>query len=123
MPAYFQPEIYSLLASADLSAKQFHFVKFVTDDDHVVNCGVAGELGIGVLMNAPAAAEDVAEVSFFEGAKVKLAGTVARGGEIMCDAAGKGVAATTGKKVMAIAMASGVSGDIIPVKLCAYELN
>ena len=123
MASYIKPDFLTLQASGNLSAKQYCFAKFGSDDDHVQACSVAGELGIGVIMNVASAAEEPVELAICDGAKVKLAGTVARGGEIMCDSAGKGVAATTGKKVMAIAMASGVSGDVIPVKLVNYELN
>lgn len=123
MASYLKPYVNTLLAGADLSAKQFHFVKFGADADHLVACSVAGEKALGVLMNAPDAAEQGAEMAYQGGAKIKLAGTVARGGEIMSDNAGKGVAATTGLYVRAIAMEDGVSGDVIAAKLVEYQLN
>ena len=54
-------------------------------------------------------------------AEVKLGGTVTRGGLITSDAGGDGVAAApaagTNSGVIGRSMASGVSGDIIPVML------
>lgn len=120
MASYLKPEFTTLKAEGDLSAKQFHFVKHGADDDHVVAAG-AGQLALAVLMNAPVA-EEPAELAHDEGCKVKLAGTVARGGEIMSDAAGKGVAATATNYVVAIAMESGVNGDVISAKKVLYKI-
>ena len=123
MASYIEPKFYTLKAGADLSAKQFHFAKFGADEDHAIACAVAGEKGIGVIMNAPDAAELPVELAIFGGAKVKIAATIAAGDELMCDANGAGVVATTTKKVLAIAMNAGVTGDVIGVKLVNYELN
>ena len=123
MASYLKPEITTLLAGADLSAKGFHFAKFGADADHLVASSVSGEKGEGILMNAPSAAEEPAELAYAGGAKLKIAATIAAGGEIMSNASGQGVVATTGLYVRAIAMEAGVSGDIIGVKLVNYQLN
>jgi hypothetical protein len=47
---------------------------------------------------------------------LELGATVSFGGQLMPDADGKGIAATTGKYYGAIAQADGVSGDLIPVR-------
>lgn len=120
--SHYQPKMMTFKAEADLSAKQFSFVKFGTVDDSVVGCAVAGEKAIGILMNAPALGE-LAEVAVFGGAKVKLSGTVARGGEVSVTVtAGTGKAAVATEYVSAIAMASGVAGDVIPVNLLTYKI-
>jgi len=123
MASYLKPYVNTLKAGEALSAKAFHFVKFGADADHVIACSSAGEKSVGVVMNAPAAAEDMAEIAYLGGAKVKLAGTVAVGGEIACNAAGAGVAAAAGDYVRAIAMEAGVSGDVIGVMLANYVLE
>lgn len=47
----------SLLANADLSAKQFYCVKVTTVNNKVVLCTTAGEVFDGVLQNKPASGE------------------------------------------------------------------
>ena len=123
MASYIEPKMHTLKAGADLSAKQFHFVKFGASDSLVVACSVLGEGAIGVLMNAPASGE-AAEIALIGGgAKIKSGATIARGGEISSSASGQAAVALTTHDVMAIAMESGVSGDVIPVILVRYELN
>jgi len=119
--AYMEPKFLAQRASGDLSAKQFHFVKAHSVLDEAI-IAAAGERALGVVMNLVAAAGDVVEVAVDGGAKVKLAGTVARGGEIMPNAAGAGVAATATNYVSAVALEAGVSGDVIPVILCKYKI-
>lgn len=110
-------------AEADLSTKQFCFVKFGSTDEYVALCATAGEKAIGILMNAPAAGE-LAEVAIMgAGAKVKIGATITRGGELSVTVTtGAAKAAVATEYVSAIAMASGVSGDIIPVQLLTYKI-
>lgn len=123
MASHSDPRILSFKAGADLSAKQYRFVKFGADDEHVVAASVASEVVLGVLQSAPTA-EQVAEVALNGGgAKLKLAGTVTRGAYIRNDANGDGIAAVAGEKYGALAMASGVSGDVIPVEVILGELE
>lgn len=57
-------------------------------------------------------------------APLRLGGTVTAGQRIKSDASGYGVAATSDKdKAGAIALRSGVSGDIIPVKPMRFDLG
>lgn len=122
MAASSTPRIFALVSGADLSAKQFAFMKHVTDDEHCTFC-VAGEASIGVLQNLTTANGDLAEVAFQGGGgKLKLGGTVARGDYLKSDANGFGVVASADKdKYGAKAMASGVSGDVIPVEVIHGE--
>lgn len=47
--------------------------------------------------------------------KVKLGGTVSAGGLVTSNGSGAGVAASSGNFVAGVALADGVSGDLIPV--------
>lgn len=123
MATHYKPQVLTFKAEADLSAKQFAFVKFGTTDEFVALCATAGEKAIGILMNAPAANE-LAEVAIFgAGAKVKIGATITRGGELSVTVTtGFAKAALATEYVSAIAMASGVSGDVIPVQLVTYKI-
>jgi predicted RecA/RadA family phage recombinase len=76
---------------------------------------------IGIATDIAAAAGDRVDVIHEGIADLILGGTVARGDLLMSDAAGKGVvaaaAAGSNVRVGAMALISGVSGDIIPVKV------
>lgn len=110
-----KPHIASFKAEADLSSSQYCAVKHGATDVGVVLAGA--EQGMGVLMNAPVSGKP-AEVALLGGcAKVLLSGTVTRGDSLMVDANGKFLLATSTKKCLAVAMASGVSGDIVEVQL------
>lgn len=123
MASHSDPRVLSFKAGADLSAKQHRFVKFGSTDELVVSASGAAEVVMGILGNAPASGE-IAEVYLpGGGAKLKLAGTVARGAYIATNATGEGVAAVAGEKYGAMAMESGVSGDVIGVEVILGELE
>lgn len=122
MAACSTPREFGFIAGADLSAKQFRFMVHGSADNLVVAAG-AGVNAIGVLMNAPASGERAEVALQGGGGKLKLAGTVARGSLIKSDANGDGLAAVAGDKFGAMAMASGVSGDVIPVEVVYGELE
>ena len=101
-------------------------VKFGADDDTVVQAAAAADSVIGAvnLVAVPgsnAATGDRVDVMLSGIADIQLGGTVTRGGLLISDAAGKAIAATaaagTNVRAVGIALASGVSGDIIPVFL------
>lgn len=120
MSSYSQPRMTTLEAGADLSSKQYHGVKFGSADDLVV--AAAAEQGIGILMNQPTSGK-MAEVALNGGgAKAKLAGTVARGDSLTPDADGAFVVAAAGERATCIAMASGVSGDVIAVEVNIHSV-
>jgi len=104
--------------TTDADAHANLFVKFGSADDKVDVAG-AGEKTCGVGMNSPTAAGDQIEVALpGGGAKLTLGGTVTRGKFLKSDSAGKGVQVTAeGDLYGAMAMASGVSGDVIPVEV------
>ena len=123
MSAHSEPRLYAFFAEADLSAKQFTFVKFGAADNGVVNSG-AGEAIDGIMQDAPATGEAGAVALPGGGAKLKLGGTVTRGQFIKSGAAGVGVAATANLEIYgAKAMASGVSGDVIPVEVVTGQMS
>lgn len=119
MSATSQQKILAFKAGADLSTKQFCFVKFGADNETVVLCG-AGERAVGVLQNAPKLNE-VAEVAIYgAGAKVKCAGVVARGSSVSSDANGLAKVALTTENCMGIAMETSVANQVIYVEMSAH---
>ncbi|MFA5731857.1 MAG: hypothetical protein WC934_07620 [Acidithiobacillus sp.] len=106
----------SLLAAADLSAKQYKFVK-LTDDRTVNVCG-NGEAMYGILQNDPAAAGRPAEVMVYGISNLVLGGTVTAGAYIGSDGNGDGVAVTADHaEYGAIAREGGDDNDVISVLL------
>ena len=102
-------------AGADLTDKQYHGAKFGANDKTVV--AAAAQEGFGIIMSS-SLDTGLTEVALTgAGAKVKLAGEVTRGESLTTDADGAFVAAGDGERCLAIAMASGVSGDVIPVEV------
>lgn len=101
-------------ASADLSAKQFCAVKF--SGDKTVTFAGAGEKSCGILQDKPVSGEacNVAKGGI---SKAKIGGNVAAGANLMSDAAGVLITATSGNHVVAVALEAGVSGDIISVNV------
>ena len=119
------PKIVTFRAGADLSAKQYRFVKFGADEEKVVACG-ANERAIGVLMNAPALG-GVAEVAVpGGGAKLKIseAGGVTLGKLLTSDTNGDGeIADAAGEWVGAMAMGAGAQSDVISVRVLAMNAH
>lgn len=125
MASHSTPRIFGFKATADYSAKQFCALIFGADDEHVTVASSAGARCMGILQNAPSAADAPAEVALpGGGAKAVLGGTVTRGNFLKVDANGALVAAATDKdEYVAKAMASGVAGDVIPVEVMLGQLS
>lgn len=102
-------------------ATAFLLAKFGADDDTLSQATASTEDLVGVFQHTTTAAAEEVRVMLSGISRVTLGGTVARGALVTSDAAGKGVAigAVAGTNYASIgrAMASGVSGDIIPVLL------
>ena len=96
-------------AGADLSAKQFTFVK-LSADETVVTAAADGIDAIGILQNTPKLGQ-AASVAFSGQSKVVFAAAVASG-NVTCDAAGKVVASATGKTTLGV-VSDGVAKDSI----------
>jgi hypothetical protein len=84
----------SLVAAADLSAKQFFGIK--VDSTGKAALAAAGEPCIGVLQNNPTSGQ-VATVGFLGTSKAKAGGSITAGDQVTTDANGKIVAATKGR--------------------------
>ncbi len=91
------------------------------DDDTFSQATASTEALVGVFQHTTLAAGDEVRVMLSGISRVKLGGTVTRGGLLTADAAGKAVAigavAGTNYNSIGRALASGVADDIIPVLL------
>lgn len=109
----------NLTAAADLSAKQFHFVKLASATTVNVCTGVT-DVPIGILQNAPTSGQ-AAEVTIFGISKVVADGNLAAGNVIgtsadsQADAITRGVDTTV--TVMGIAIEAGAAGETVTMFL------
>jgi len=118
MSSYIQPQVKTFCADADLA--QYTFVKLGSSDKHVANSG-AGEKSFGVNMTKDVKSGDACEIAHLGGgALIKLAGTITRGDSVKSNANGEGVVAAAVEFSSAVAMESGVAGDVISVILDAH---
>lgn len=112
-------------AGASLASEQFRVVRVNASNDFQVDVVTAvTDEALGILQNAPDAVNKPAEVAILGTCKAKLGGTVTRGNRLTFDSSGDLVAATeitdggaADQNVIALALQSGVSGDIIKVTL------
>lgn len=97
----------------------FTIAKFGADDDTLSSATASTEDLVGVFQHATTAAGQEVRVMLGGITRVVLGGTVARGGWVTSDANAKAVAigAVAGTNYNAIGkvLASGVSGDIVPM--------
>ncbi len=111
-----------LFSGADISGKYQKFVKIGTADFQVVAIVADTDKIIGVLINKPNAANlGATVVGPGNVTKMSYGGTITRGDSLGPDADGDALAIVEGtdttKYVGAIALASGVSGDVHQVLL------
>lgn len=91
-------------------------VKVGSADGAVLQAAAATDLIVGISPELGADSGARCDVYHLGIAELELGGEVARGGQVTADADGKGVAVSAaGQRVGAIALQSGVSGDIIRV--------
>lgn len=100
----------SLVAGADLSAKQFTFVE-VGSSGTVVTPS-AGAMADGVMYGAPISG-NVGEVAIGGVVRVKCGGVVTNGGPVATDGNGLAVNATTGNIILGTALETGAANAII----------
>ena len=116
-----QIKVGQFTASADLSAKQYHFVK-MSGNNTVTVCAAITDVPIGVLQNAPTSGQ-AAEVCLFGITKVKADGTLAAGNVIGTSADGQADAITPGTDTtvytMGLALNAAVAGDVVEMFLNA----
>ncbi len=100
-------------------ATAFLIAKFGADDDTMSQATASTEELVGVFQHTTSGSGQEVRVMLNGISRVKLGGTVTRGGLLTSDANGKAVAigavAGTNYAVIGRAMASGVADDIIPV--------
>jgi len=110
-----QVKVGQFTASADLSAKQYHFVK-MSGNNTVTVCAAITDVPIGVLQNNPASG-GAAEVCLFGISKVVADGTLAAGNVIGTSADGQAdaIAAGTDTTVytMGIALNAASAGETV----------
>lgn len=109
---------YTLLAGADLSAKQFYFVKPNAGTQDSVVLAAAGDPAIGVLQNKPTSGQG-ATVASFGISKVVAGGTIAAWDPIAADAAGKAVKAVGSAVVLGYATEAATAAQLVGVMLLA----
>jgi len=113
----------TLVAAADLSAKQFYIVK-IDSTAKVVLADSALSTIVGVLQNNPVSGE-AATYRFLGTTKVVAGGTIAVGALVTSDANGKAVATTTDGHIVIgrhIGTSAAASGDIVEVQMGIQHL-
>lgn len=109
----------TLVAGANLSAKQYNFVK-LNASGQAVAVAANTDLPIGILQNAPESGQE-AEVLISGGSKLVLGGTVAAAAVVGTSAAGAGVAIAHGtdttKFAIGQAITGGASGEVVTVAI------
>jgi hypothetical protein len=117
-------EFVSYIAGADLSAKQYRFVKQGTDRNEVVLATAATDKIIGVLQNDPVENEG-ANVRLLNGGgstKLVAGGSITKGAYLTTDANGAAVATTTaGQVICGQAHEDADAGDIFEALLDRFH--
>lgn len=101
-------------ASADLSTKQFTFVK-LNSSGQTVTANASDTAQIGIQQDRPNAAGVPSNVAIEGVSKCKAGATVAAGAAVTSDANGAAITATTGKQIMGFAKIGGAANDLIEV--------
>ena len=104
----------SLQSAADFSSTGQYRFGSVNSSGQVALTGAAARVD-GVVLGNPAAADRAVAVGIYGVCLLELGGTITAGGGVQAGASGVGVTGTTNST--AIALESGVSGDIISVLL------
>ena len=105
-------------AGAAITAQSI--VKLGAADNTVILCTAAPAQPIGISdALGAAAAGDIVDVIMYGIASLKIAGTITRGGAVMSNGSGLGIAHVVGATtpIVGIALDSGVTGDVISVQL------
>lgn len=99
-------------------ATAFTIAKFGADDDTCSVAAASTDRLVGIFQHTTSDADDAVRVMLDGISELKLGGTVVRGDHLTSDASAQGVvAASELDTVICQAMASGVDGDIIPVRI------
>ena len=101
--------------TAESAVPAFRFV-VAGSSEGSVKPAAAGADALGVSSDMEASAGGSCDVQLDGVTQIELGGTVAFGGKIASDATGKGVACVSGN-YSAVALDSGVTGDLIRIKI------
>jgi hypothetical protein len=108
------------LAAADLSAKQYHFVRLSAADTVNQASHSAGEDNFGVLQTKPAAANRQCTVGVEGFSKVTAGGSLTVNDLITTNGSGRAAAAASGDMVMGrVLQTAGGDGDIVRCQVFA----
>lgn len=107
-------------AGADLSARQFRFVKLDSSGNAVV-CSATGEQALGVNTGKPDASTKPTPVQIGGVAVVECGGSVTAGDKVMTDTVGRAITQTGINNVLGVAMASGSTSERIPVAMAGSD--
>jgi len=110
----------TLLAGADLSAKQFTAVD-VNSSGAAITVTGAGARAVGVLMNKPTSGQ-AATVATMGVVKMVAGATVAAGANVQADAAGDAITAASADHVIGVALTGGDDGELIRVLLVSKHI-
>ena len=112
---------HSFTADADLSGKQFYFVK-MTGDDQVGVCDALTDNPVGVLQNTPQSGQ-TAEVMLLGISKVSSDAALTAGAEIGTSADGQAAAKTPGTNTTHYVAGKVISGTGAAGELAAAAIN
>lgn len=108
-------------------SKAYTIAKFGADDDTLSAATASGEELVGIFQHTTEAAADEVRVMLTGISRVVLGDTVTRADWLTADSNAEGVAASpsagVNASVIGRALASGVSGDIIPVLLAPGQIQ
>lgn len=109
-------ETVTMVAGADLSAKQFTFVKMNTTDRTVVSAG-NGDAALGVLINQPESG-NAATVAVRGRVLIECgSGGLTAGANVGIDADGKGVVAASSDIIVGQVVDAGAAGEIATIDI------
>lgn len=112
----------SIGVAADLSTKQFCFVKVTAD--RTINVCAEGEAAVGVLQDKPNVAGHPGCVMLDGVSKVTVGvNAITAGQNVKADALGKGDVAASGDVINGVALTGGAAGTTIEVILVSKHLN
>lgn len=109
---------FSLEASVDLSAKQYHFAAVPDVNGRVTFTGTQGIATVGVIQNKPSALGVGTELMVDGITKLVAHAAVAAGAAVSCSNTGRAITAAAGNRVHGYALEAAVNaGEIITVLL------
>jgi hypothetical protein len=100
---------------------QFTFVVGPASDGQIDPVGTAGARATGVVLQSAAAAGQAVTVAYDGRVTVLAAGTIAAGGAVSSNNAGRAIAATTGHVILGYAQEAAVTGQVITIDLARSE--